>query len=478
MLLNNKGRTMIEMITVVAILGIIAAVAYPMIFMNERILNRQIKESATRNDVRGLENFLKDDLRKSELVGARVTDETGLYSYRLTLAETDTEKKVISYKKEEGADGNSYLVREVEGQRIEFTDIEELELSQGDSKSRLVEVKITTLDENGQPLLHELKVARWQWLVEKENKGSQPGGVIDFIVNENVFVMGTKLEFAGDEILGPGATIFLTEGSDFSSFNGGNMIKVSNIYIKGNYKAKGNVLGSEEAPGNIIIDGNADFMSYPFVYGKVYIYGDLKIKDTTLFGDFYVDGDVEVHNKPKFMNNKKIYYTGTATFPDNYDEAHNYVKLNSLEDFENMTIKDYSTPRAKDYDWYTVNGYKTSTNLESGKKYFSKGNFTADINGKKNIVIVSLEGNIELSGGWGDSSGIIFAAEGIVTINNLLSFDGLIIAKQGLYYTNNGATLKFHSLDYYTEGMEPLYGYKIFASPADYPFVNPPSNPD
>jgi type II secretory pathway pseudopilin PulG len=51
------------MLVVLIILGVISSIAYPMLFMNEKITSREIKESAKRNDIRSIESFLKDDLR-------------------------------------------------------------------------------------------------------------------------------------------------------------------------------------------------------------------------------------------------------------------------------------------------------------------------------------------------------------------------------------------------------------------------------
>ena len=474
MFLNNKGRTIIEMITVVIILGIISAVAYPMIFMNERILNRQIKESATRNDVRGLENFLKDDLRNSKDVGIRLIDDndSDLYSYTLIVADTGASE--IIYKREKRADDSLYLVRQKDNQKIDFTDVKGLEIDKDTNNSRLIDVKITTLDDRGEELKHEFKVARWQWLMAKE-ESSQPGGVIDFIVNENVFVMGTKLEFGGIEVLGPGATILI--GGDVGTGIIQNPhLRVSNIFIGGDLLLKGsesigrdansgeiriskdvNMSGSSIMWGkNIYINGNVDLTgSARIIAENIYIFGNLdKSWASNLTGNLFVQGNMNIIGPTDYQ-----LIVGNFTFPG---------------------IPSYGMPVLKPSSWFEDpnNGYSTSATLQSGKKFYSEGDVTYNLGNQSfsDVVIVSRTGDIVIKSGWKNLSGILFAPNGTVKIGiekngkieeSLYSFEGLIIAQGGLSFKNGGTFLTF-------KGIEDFTGPgKIFASEADYPFTNP-----
>lgn len=513
MFLNNKGRTIIEMITVVIILGIISAVAYPMIFMNERILNRQIKESATRNDVRGLENFLKDDLRNSKNVGIRLIDDndSDLYSYTLIVA--DTSASEIIYKREKRADDSLYLVRQKDNQKIDFTDVKGLEIDKDTNNSRLIDVKITTLDDRGEELKHEFKVARWQWLMAKE-ESSQPGGVIDFIVDDNVFVMGGEFTYTGGNVSGEGATVLIKGGLGTGIPNWGDL-KVSNIFVEKNLHIKhGSLsLGNESSPGEIIVNGNATIEASAPVYGDLFVQGDLYVNNTAVFygnvyiqgklyvnnaGTFreevYVEDDMIVNNNPTFYKNvyvngdliqnnggsayfnngSSINYYGIFTYPNNgFENNDNYKPLTSKIDVLKKEVPNYSMPAPRDEAWYIANGYSEDGPFVSDAKIYTKqASLSLGVNGAqvRNVVIVSLNGNLTINvANWGspDSvvSGVFFAPNGKITIT-AREIEGLILAQNG-FKSVNETIMTFKGLEDFTGPG------KIFASEADYPFTNP-----
>ena len=52
------------------------------------------------------------------------------------------------------------------------------------------------------------------------------------------------------------------------------------------------------------------------VYGEIRVEGNFRLKDARIFGDVYVNGDVELDWTPEIHNN--IYYTGNLKVPADY----------------------------------------------------------------------------------------------------------------------------------------------------------------
>ena len=177
-----------------------------------------------------------------------------------------------------------------------------------------------------------------------------------------------------------------------------------------------------------------------------------------------MNGDVDINvHKLTFNNNAKIFYYGNRIGPITADAKENNIikRTDTKKTVPQKEIPQIPVPIAQDSDWYLDKGYSTSTTLQSDGRYFSANGFHANADGKMNIVVVALEGNITLDfGGSGAGSGVLFAPKGKVILNEYSSFTGLIIAKEGLESTS-WATLNFQGIE------------TFISDPADYPFINP-----
>lgn len=276
------------MMVVIIILGVISSIAYPMLFMNQKITTQQIKESAKRNDIRSIESFLKDDLRNcSDFVQGQPEDE---FLYKVNLCSSEQ----VEYVKNQDELGSYFISRSIGSEKIDFRDIKNIELS-NPGNSKLIDVKIHTTDNNDEDYLHELKIARWEWEVKK--KGG-PGGIYDFIVNENLYVMGSGFWFGGGTVDGEGATILIRKDVNSEDLNSNPMINVSNILIDGNLQIKGSEsLGNESTRGEIIISKDATLASNGSIYGDLYVKGNLTISNTIkILGSVYVGGNLNITN--------------------------------------------------------------------------------------------------------------------------------------------------------------------------------------
>lgn len=512
MLLNNKGRTIVEMITVLVILGIISAVAYPMIFMNERILNRQIKESAIRNDVRGLESFLKEDLHNCQAFEFEEDEITGLYTYRVNLCA----ENAVEYKKIINDKGQSEIIREYKTEKISFPDIRELKLEKT-GNDRLINAQIWTCEnQNDDRPCHELKVGRWEWLMKKE----PADGVVEFMYNNDVVVIGAKFDFSSGVygIYGEGASIFITGEDEFLQKKSNELKYLSNIYIKGPTHLIGSALVGLRNSGGKLVFGSSVTVSEATVlpntgchsergiHGDVHIAEDLTLKggsfcdklyvngnlkmlagtlstygavlrsnayingdfivsggDNYIFKDVFVNSDVDINLEHlNFKDGAKVYHSGQ----NKGSLSSNIIKLEN-ENVNAEKMPEYEFPICQDQEWYDEKGYNLAGPLKRREKYIFKNDYTSEkIYGVLNtdIVIVVEEGNITIRGESAKITGVLFAPKGSVTLIGITNFEGLIIARDGVVCS---ATFTSKPLSDFTgEG-------KLFADKNDYPFKNP-----
>ena len=472
--LNNKGRTLVEMLVVLIILGVISSIAYPMLFMNEKITNREIKESAKRNDIRSIESFLKDDLRNCSSFNSGEPEDG--YLYRVSLSSFDQ----VEYIKNQDDKGSYYISRSRGSEKIDFRDIKNIELISSEN-NKLIDVKIFTTNNNEGEYLHELKVARWEWEVMKSG-GSEE--IYDFILNENLYIMGSGFWFAGNSVEGPGATILLRKDLLPGDFNGAAKINVSNIFIEGDigdFDEKGDptapiaqsvVIGSQVNPGDIIIDGNVFLAGSARIYGNnVYISGNVNLSASgaIIANNIYIRGNLEIIGGGNEKIVDKVYLEGTYT-------SSGYSFVPNFQEGEVLFpgVPEFGLPKPRSSDWYLANGYTKNGVLANNAKIFSDSTSTYNLGvaGRNyyNVVVVSINGDINIDiGNWGGDasqiSGVFYAPNGKITIKGK-SLEGLVIARDGLVYSNGGTTMKFVGLDEYT-GTD-----KIFASANDYPFLN------
>ena len=284
---------------------------------------------------------------------------------------------------------------------------------------------------------------------------------VNFTIDENVFVYGSQLSFAGDYVSGPGSTVIITGPLTTSDLNGGTSIDVTTIYIDGNVNLNGGSagLGSLSKPGAIYVNGDMTLGNGARnIYGDVYITGNFKLKDARIHGNVYVDGDLTLDWTPTLDSNARIYYKGTFTHPPTMgtDILSRCIHQAPVPGF---TMPDQEIPPVKSSGWYTARGYVSGGALTSNMKIvadsYSSTSFQPTAN---NVIIVARNGDITLTGlGSSGVTGVLFAPNGKVTFNGGF-FEGLVIARNGFEVTSGGTQVTFRNLDVY------------ISNPDDYPF--------
>jgi len=285
-------------------------------------------------------------------------------------------------------------------------------------------------------------------------------GSLDFIIDENVFIYGNTLEFAGSTINGPGATAVITGGLTTNDLNGGASIAVSNLYIGGDVNLDGGSasLGSAQNPGSIYVNGDLRLWGGARnVYGNVYVNGDFDLKDARIHGNVYVNGNLTLGWTPWLADDARIYYTGTLTAPNYYNQEilAKCIHQATVPGFE---MPDWEIPPTKPQTWYTERGYGQGGPLTSNMKVFAPSySSTSWQPTATNVIIVAYDGDITITGlGGSGVTGVFIAPKGKVTFNGA-SLEGVVIARDGFFVTSGGTTVTFRNLS------------DLIPDPADYP---------
>lgn len=291
---------------------------------------------------------------------------------------------------------------------------------------------------------------------------------VNYIVDDRVFVYGTSMDFAGDNVDGPYATIVIKGPLNDADVNGGGHIAVSTIYVDGDITlTSGSAsLGSPTNPGTIYVNGNLNLWGGTRdIWGDVYVVKNFNLKNCRIHGDVYVNGDLTLDwGVPSIDDNKFIYYTGTLTAPAYYDTTF-LSKCIKVTTVPAVIMPSQPIASPKSAAWYTSKGYSTASTgpLTSGSRiyaptgysysYYSGGN-----NPATSVVIVASTGDISLTNyGSGGVTGVLFAPNGKVTFNGG-SFEGVVIARDGFDVTSGGTAVTFKNIDEYIN------------DPGDYPF--------
>ncbi|MDD3386840.1 MAG: hypothetical protein PHX92_02865, partial [Candidatus Pacebacteria bacterium] len=117
--------------------------------------------------------------------------------------------------------------------------------------------------------------------------------------------------------------------------------------------------------------------------------------------------------------------------------------------------------------WYADNGYVLNGPLSNGAKvYVTAGDYTQSIDGTiSNVIVVNLAGDITISGGGLNLSGVIYAPYGYVTIGGA-SFTGLVIASEGADMSSGGMEVTFEGIETYIPDSN-MYPFLNEMLPAD-----------
>ncbi|HII98390.1 MAG TPA: PKD domain-containing protein [Methanoregula sp.] len=284
---------------------------------------------------------------------------------------------------------------------------------------------------------------------------------VDVVVDENVFVYGTKFFFQGNTVIGPDATIIITGPLATADLGGNSHLWVNTIYIDGPVTLDSGSagLGSPTNPGNISINGDLNLWGGDRdIYGDVYVAQDFKLKNCRIHGNVYVNGDLTLGwGEPVLDSDARIYYTGTFTHPGMSPAI--LSKCIQQATVPTYPIPELTMPPVKSADWYADRGYVSSGALTSNLKIFANSySSTSWTSSASNVIIVAQNGDITLTGlGGSGVTGVFFAPNGRVTFNGGY-FEGVVIARDGFYVTSGGTPVTFRNLDDY------------ISDPADYPF--------
>ncbi|SHJ71483.1 prepilin-type N-terminal cleavage/methylation domain-containing protein [Anaerobranca californiensis DSM 14826] len=406
---NIKGLTLVELIVTIAILSLVATIAYPMVASSQTLAYRQINNSHDRNDLRLAMSYLNNDIKYS--TDAIVFEDGN--ELRLISLNGDT----IIYKFEEG----NRLIRqrgETNIETVKFLGIIEGTFDIQSSTPSLVSITLATEDKET-----SFSVARFNYslvLKDKDNGIINEENIIDFITNRKTYFIAKTFGITNNvhfqTVLGnPGAIYIKPEGGTYElqQLNASNNINI-----------------------DIFIDGNLS----------------LNAQNIRLHGNLYVNGNVYC-NGYKFhpSSSVRIYYTGGKGSCN--PNTSNIKEIIKIETFPKLSL-----PKLREDNWYNQNGYQNSTALSNGKKYFFTNDVTLNLSGNVSNVIIVSKGNISITiPNNSQLQALIFAPNGKVTLNgNNMTFEGLIIANE-VNIPGNSVTIK------YNENVLPN-------SPDDYPF--------
>jgi len=274
---------------------------------------------------------------------------------------------------------------------------------------------------------------------------------IEYITDSSVFVYGSAMTYAGNNVTGEGATVVIRGPLTTDQINGGAAIAVTTIYIGGNVSLNGGSasLGSSTAPGKIYINGSLELWNGTRdIYGDVYVNGNFRLKDARIHGNVYVNGNVTLDWTPTLDANSHIYYTGTLSKPNNYNHPEILAKCIPNTPFPGFTMPDYTIPAPRESQWFADNGYVSSGNLVTNMKIYTEGDYTSQKGPKAQDVIIVSKGNITIKG-WSNVTGILYAPFGKVTFEGG-NFTGVVIARDGFFETGGGTNVTFDQsyLDY------------------------------
>jgi len=296
-----------------------------------------------------------------------------------------------------------------------------------------------------------------------EEDPEEPEEFIDFVVNENVFVYGSALQFSGGNVNGPGATVIITGGLVTTDANQGASINVSNIYFDGDVTlSSGSAsLGSRDEPGSIYINGSLTLRNgQRHIYGDVYVNGNCDLGSVNIHNKVYVNGDLTLgQDVINFEGGAHAYYTGTLYTLSGVDTSKKqYCTHNTT--VPGFAMPDLEIPPVKSPDtWYTSRGYAQSGDLVSDMKIFADSySSTSWKSSATNVTIIAHTGDITITGMGGSGvTGVFFAPKGKVIFGGN-SLEGVVIARDGFFVTSGGTQVTFKNIGEY------------ITDPEDYPF--------
>lgn len=469
---QNKGFTLLEVLIVIAIMGLVAGIIFPLLNINNKFTSTQLKESNQRNDVRVASTYLHDDIKyaKEVLVGEK------------QLEIKDHNNRTIKYYIKQSTNNEKSLVREIDSLNV-FRSIEDVNFKLLNDK--LVSVKFITGIENNKSI--EFKITRLDFELAREPVEEPEDSFYEYMVKKMVFLFGSNLSVSGSTQVNStssnnGSIIIDNWDKADVIFSGNNEINMKSIYInkpdnqikftsstklgaKGFTEIiniKGAVFlnnGGSEINGNqVFIDGDTTFNQSGKIHGKeIYIRGNVLLANGSaeISGDrIFIDGDVRFEDTGT-IRGKEICITGEVIHGKKkgtiYGEEIDIIEFPWPDQIDIIL---QPMPLLHPDNWYYDKGYVSGGNLRDGIKIFAN-NYSFDRNGEnntfRNVIIVS-KGNITLNN-WMHVTGLLFAPNGKVTFDGG-SFEGVVIAKDGFEVKNGGSIITYRNISDYIKNAE------------------------
>jgi len=272
-----------------------------------------------------------------------------------------------------------------------------------------------------------------------------------YLIDENIFIYGKKLDFHGGLISGPNAQVIITD----SGLNGDLLhndpdIDVTKLFVNGGlyFKDGSDSFGSPTTPGQTHINGDVTLLkgNHHF-YGTTYVNGDFRVLDGSpnIHGNMYVNGDLHLAGDPNIGTNACIYYTGNFTFEDDILQT-TTSKCIPRTTVSTVETPELEIPQVKSDAWYADRNYKRLGSLRDDLKIFADSYTSPDYsNVANNVIIIAKSGDISITGYNSGLTGVLIAPEGKVTYNGAY-FTGVVITKNGFFTTNGGTTVTFKNI--------------------------------
>lgn len=215
------------------------------------------------------------------------------------------------------------------------------------------------------------------------------------------------------------------------------------LYIKGNFNTNngGTFKNDIHVGGNFVSTNTATYK------GNVYIQGDVDLKQGIFYKDVFVSGKI-ISNNATFKNGAKVQIASTPAIPT--------VPTMSIPQYS-MSLRTDETNVVNGrtiYTWYQQNGYTqydgnlTLNTIPNNFKAIVKGTFNSSewTSPSPNTIIISKEGDINISGGSRNITGVLIAPNGSINLSGIASFTGVALSKNGVFMNAGGSTFNAKDL--------------------------------
>ncbi|MBU5677588.1 hypothetical protein KQI88_14285 [Alkaliphilus sp. MSJ-5] len=384
---NNKGYTFIELLLILAFLGILMLIINSLSILGLKTFNFASYQGSLQQNLRLATNFITKETRfasdvqilnlsLSELITEmEKTDNEYHYIY--------LENNVLKYRYEDKSNYVADKIKELDFNKSTKNILKFDVLGENSTPNYKLgtEVVILNMPQNKEILNSDGVAIRYKKVIP------------DFPIDEDtnkwdqyvIFTNTIKLTNGSASVIGENASIIINgQNNNTVSLGGNSNISVKELYIK----------------GNLVMEGSAS------------------IGSTAIGGTTYIDGNVTLDGNPRVYD--QLYYT------KNLNTQH-WIDIPAIKTDE-IQFPNVSMPKFKDKEWYIEKGYSNNTTPQNGMRYYGRTYSFPTWNSYSDVVIVS-SGDIILSGNV-SVSGILFAPNGKVITGGSANFSGIIIAEE------------------------------------------------